>query len=85
MTIKLFTQLDKGIYRSQRGGEIQHFGTWDDSSVLAAVKELLEHRAYMIDCYGNIGCGQSWLERDGVRIEAEEIEEYEHEAQYDHG
>lgn len=76
--ISIKTRLDKGIYRSCGGGEtITHY-QWPKTSarnLLLALRRLPDHRAYMIECYGNIGCGYSWIDVDGVQLDRWEFAE----------
>lgn len=70
MSIKIKTHLDAGIYASCGGGETRtHYRyTTGPRNLLRAVRTLQEHRAAMIRSYGNVGCGGTWLEIDGVVI-----------------
>jgi hypothetical protein len=69
--IKIMTRLDSGIYASQGGGEIKEKYCWNKTSgrnLLLATKKLMEHRTEMIKSFGNIGCGNSWIEIDGKKV-----------------
>lgn len=75
ITIK--TTLADGIYASHGGGQTKvhyEYETVGPLSLLKAIRQLLEHRKHMQDCYGNIGCGSSWIEIDGQKIEQSELE-----------
>jgi hypothetical protein len=89
--IEIKTRLNSGIYKSDGGGETRvHYAyTTGPRNLIAAIQQLREHRADMVRCYGNIGCGSSWLEIDGQEIhgfdledvardEAIELREYSH-------
>lgn len=68
ITIK--TKLAAGIYKSDGGGEVRthyEFST-GPRNLMKAIDALYEHRSSMERGYGNIGCGRSWLEIDGVEI-----------------
>lgn len=71
MSITIKTHLNAGIYKSSGGGEIRthHESVTGPRNLLKAVATLSEHRARMRCAYGNIGCGSSWLEIDGTRID----------------
>lgn len=68
--ICLFTRLHDGIYKSCGGGEVRRREDFAPTprGLMAAAralsKELADARLY----YGNMGCGQSWLELDGRKI-----------------
>lgn len=76
MTITIKTRLDAGIYKSQGGGECRTHHTFATGprNLLRAIRTLREHRREMEIGYGNIGCGGSWLEIDGVRIDDLDLE-----------
>ena len=67
-SITIRTHLDAGISASQGGGRIriQHTLAAGPLNLLRAARRLPEHRAMMTRAYGNIGCGASWLQIDGV-------------------
>jgi hypothetical protein len=75
ITIK--TRLHNGIYASSGGGKtiIHYVYNVGPKNLLMAVKQLHEHRASMSRSYGNIGCGGSWIEIDGLRIDNSELPE----------
>lgn len=68
ITIK--THLNSGIYKSDGGGETRthHEITTGPRNLIKAIELFFEHRATMTRCYGNIGCGKSWLEIDDQQI-----------------
>lgn len=74
ITIK--THLDAGIYRSSGGGETRTHYSYNTGprNLLAAIDQLHEHRREMEQGFGNIGCGRSWLEIDGVEISRYDLE-----------
>ncbi|MEY2335113.1 hypothetical protein AAE485_15065 (plasmid) [Acidithiobacillus ferriphilus] len=76
MTITIKTRLNSGIYRSSGGGETRtHYEfTTGPRNLLKAIDTLGEHRSAMVRSYGNIGCGQSWLEIDGQEIHPFDLE-----------
>ena len=76
MTITIKTRLNDGIYKSSGGGETRTHYEWATGprNLLKAAETLIEHRASMVRCYGNIGCGASWLEIDGVEIHQYDLE-----------
>lgn len=80
--IKLFTELDSGIYASCGGGKVVLHQKWrtNATNIRRAINRLKKHRANMREYYGNIGCGYSWLEIDGHELT--EYEEYEYEQLY---
>ena len=69
ITIK--TRLDSGIYKSSGGGEIVTRHQWANGprNLLVALLNLRETRADNESAYGNIGCGRTWLEIDGMAME----------------
>lgn len=77
--IKIYTKLSESIYASNGGGEIREQYTYKTTgrNLLLAIKKLGQHRAYMSECYGNIGCGASWLEIDGKKLTQEDKWELE--------
>lgn len=76
MSITIKTHLHEGIYKSSGGGETRTHYEWTTGprNLLKAVNTLHEHRADMVRGYGNIGCGGSWLEIDGVVIDRFDID-----------
>lgn len=77
ITIK--TRLNSGIYQSSGGGETRtHYEfTTGPRNLLKAIRILGRHRKAMQNSYGNIGCGQSWLEIDGQNIHPYDLDEVE--------
>ena len=73
ITIK--TRLHDGINASSGGGEtITHYVyNVGPKNLLKAVKDLREHRASMRRSFGDIGCGGSWIEFDGFRLDNSEF------------
>lgn len=73
--ITLYTKLHNGIYASQGGGVKTIVSEWNigPRNLLAAITELNETIQSNIVSYGNIGCGSSWLEIDGEKLNLEEI------------
>lgn len=74
--IRIMTKLADGIYKSQGGGETKEHYHWDKTSgrnLLTATKKLMEHKAEMAKSFGNIGCGSSWIEIDGKKIDSFEL------------
>jgi hypothetical protein len=71
MSITIKTRLDATIYRSCGGGETRVHYEWATGprNLLRAAETLRIHRKKMEVGYGNIGCGRSWLEIDGVEID----------------
>lgn len=77
MTITIKTKLNSGIYKSCGGGEVRthyEFST-GPRNLIKAIKTLAAHRDGMVRSYGNIGCGNSWLEIDSVRIHDYDLDE----------
>lgn len=77
MAITIKTRLHDGIYKSDGGGEVRikyKFAT-GPRNLLKAIKTLHEHRTNMVLGFGNIGCGVSWLEIDGQRIDWVDLED----------
>lgn len=75
ITIK--TKLASGIYKSDGGGEVRthyEFST-GPRNLMKAIETLYEHRKSMERGYGNIGCGHSWLEIDGVEIRTFDLDD----------
>jgi hypothetical protein len=66
-TITLITRL--------KGAERQEVQTWSLSLAVAArnlrkaINELVEERRYNANCYGDVDCGETWLEIDGVKFD----------------
>lgn len=74
MTITIKTKLDRRI---SGGGEthIEYEFTTGPRNLINAIEKLSEHRAENVRCYGNIGCGKSWLEIDGQVIDNVDLKE----------
>jgi hypothetical protein len=70
MSIHIKTRLADGIYRSSGGGETRTHYKWATGprNLLKAAAAFEQHCRRMADCYGNIGCGRSWVEIDGQWI-----------------
>lgn len=77
ITIK--THLDAGIYKSSGGGETcTHYEyAVGPRNLLAAIVQLRNHRSSTKQGYGNIGCGQTWLEIDEVEISHFDLDDVE--------
>lgn len=75
ITIK--TKLSAGIYKSEGGGEVRtrYEFTTGPRNLMKAIETLYEHRKSMERSYGNIGCGRSWLEIDGVEVRAFDLDD----------
>lgn len=70
MSITIKTRLHEGIYKSEGGGQtrvVRECST-GPRNLLKAIAELHEIRASNRRGYGNVGCGRSWLEIDGVAL-----------------
>ena len=69
--IVIKTCLDSGIYKSEGGGEIrvEHEYTKGPRNLVKAAADFWKIRESNIRCYGNIGCGKTWLEVDGQLID----------------
>lgn len=70
MTITIKTRLNSGIYKSSGGGETRTHYEWATGprNLMAALDTFFEHIESMERSYGNIGCGKSWMEIDGIRV-----------------
>ncbi|MFM6986614.1 MAG: hypothetical protein ACKOXG_10855 [Arenimonas sp.] len=77
MSIIIKTRLNAGIYKSCGGGETRVHYEWATGprNLLKAIAKLGEHRKAMRDGYGNIGCGSSWMEIDGVEVDQFDLDE----------
>lgn len=75
ITIK--TKLASGIYKSEGGGEVRtrYEFTTGPRNLMKAIETLYEHRKSMERSYGNIGCGRSWLEIEGVEIRTFDLDD----------
>jgi hypothetical protein len=78
MKIELCTRLAAGIYASSGGGVVRVHDTWavGPINLRKAVKRLASHRKEMVERFGNLGCGSSWLRMGGRRIDNADIEYY---------
>ncbi|SIR39618.1 hypothetical protein SAMN05880558_11313 [Aeromonas sp. RU39B] len=78
MTIKIITRLDSGI-ASIHAGENHTRYEWATGprNLVKAMTLLPDHRRHMMDAYGNIGCGGSWIEVDGVRLSTDDMMKFE--------
>lgn len=77
MTITIKTKLHDGIYKSSGGGEVRthyEFST-GPRNLIKAIETLADHQDEMAAGYGNIGCGRSWLEIDGMVIHRFDLDE----------
>lgn len=70
MSITIKTHLHEGIYKSEGGGQTRVVAEYSTGprNLIRAIAELSEIRASNRRGYGNIGCGRSWLEIDGVAL-----------------
>lgn len=77
MTITIKTHLNSGIYKSCGGGETRSHYEWTTGprNLSKAVDQYFDHLRDMERSYGNIGCGSSWVEIDGVRINAFDLQD----------
>ena len=77
MSIIIKTRLNAGIYKSCGGGETRVHHEWATGprNLIKAIQKLEEHRKEMRDGYGNIGCGSSWMEIDGVEVDQFDLDE----------
>lgn len=77
MKITIKTRLHDGIYRSSGGGETCVAATYaaGPRNLLRAIVDLHEIRAGNVRSYGNIGCGSTWLEIDGTRIDRFDLDD----------
>lgn len=71
MSITIKTRLNEGIYKSEGGGETRTHYEWATGprNLAKAVDQFFKHRDETLRNYGNIGCGASWMEIDGKRID----------------
>lgn len=78
MTIKIITRLDSGI-ASKHAGEHHASYEWSTGprNLVKAMELLPAHIRHMKDAYGNIGCGGSWIEVDGVRLSLDDMMEFD--------
>lgn len=75
MSITIKTRLNDGIYKSSGGGQVRTHYEWATGprNLLRAAETFHEHSREMVRAYGNIGCGQSWLEIDGQRVDTMDL------------
>ena len=75
--ITIHTRLDARIYARDGGGQDRIRYTWavGPLNLLHAAEKLPEHRAGMVQGYGNIGCGGSWLQIGDQRIDDADLPE----------
>jgi hypothetical protein len=71
MAIEIITRLHDGIYRSSGGGErrVMWRRATGPLNLLRAARLFPSHVEWIETCYGNVGCGRSWVEIDGQWIE----------------
>jgi len=76
-TIEIRTRLDDGIYASEGGGETRtHYSAAAGPlNLLRLARKLGAHAAHMEVCYGNIGCGSSWIRIGDQRISLSDLPE----------
>jgi hypothetical protein len=76
MTITIKTSLNSAIYKSEGGGETCTHYEWTTGprNLLKAIETLAKHSASMERGYGNVGHMGSWIEIDGTRIGAFDIQ-----------
>lgn len=75
MSIIIKTRLHDSIYPSQGGGQtIAHY-TYKTGprNLLKAINQWHKWSTYLVDVYGNIGCGQTWVEVENVPIDPFEL------------
>lgn len=71
------THLDAGIYQSDRDRVASTLYSplrATPRNLLAIIRALHDHRRTMVQGYGNIGAGHSWVEIDGTRISPDDLE-----------
>lgn len=75
ITIK--TTLDRGIHQSQGGGETRVVSQRKATprGLLNAIAELHRVRSENKQNFGNIGCGITWMEIDGERIDDYDLDD----------
>ena len=77
MAITIHTRLHEGIYRSSGGGQdrvVASFAT-GPRNLLKGISTLAEERASNVRGFGNIGCGKTWLEIDGVAVDGFDLDD----------
>lgn len=81
--ITLHTRLDEGIYASAGGGVDRIVTEWKRGplNLLKAIAALHKERQANKNKFGTVGCGGSWLELDGERMDNSLIEKIEFEVQ----
>lgn len=65
--ITIMTALDNRL-NGVDGPTVQHKWSAGPRNLLRALKMLDSHKKHMEDCYGNVGCGTSWIEVNGYRL-----------------
>ncbi len=78
--IEIKTALNDGIYKSDGGGETRTHHNWNvgPRNLMNAIEMLHDHSASMTRGYGNVGHGGSWIVICGVKMNADDIADYEH-------
>jgi len=76
--IKIKTQLDEGIYKSDGGGQARTHYSWNigPRNLMSAIEMLSEHSESMTRGYGNVGHCGSWLEIAGIEMSTTDIADY---------
>lgn len=76
--IQIITVLDEGI---NGGGEEQVEYTWKlgPRNLMKAIERFPKHLQDMVNCYGNIGCGYSWISVHDVKMDGFDLSDYENE------
>lgn len=74
--IRVMTQLHDGIYESQGGGgkvvEVSNHN-FSPRGLTMAFKRAVEERADNAKHYGSIGCGATWIEFDGNKVDLDDL------------
>ncbi len=76
--IVIKTKLDDGIYASCGGGRVKTHYTWKTAgprNLLAACRKLKSHIRQMIISFGNMGCGSSWIEINGIVMDRHVVDD----------
>ena len=76
-TITIKTKLHDGVYASQGGGKVvTHYEfTAGPRNLVKAIKTLHSHKEEIKECFGNIGCGHSWMEINGKQVNIYDMED----------
>jgi hypothetical protein len=76
-TITIKTKLHDGVYVSQGGGKVvTHYEfTAGPRNLVKAIKTLHSHKDEIKECFGNIGCGHSWMEINGKQVNIYDMED----------